>query len=937
MRLFAASLAILLSLGTYSQEETRLALVIGNANYTEGELKNPVNDALLVAQTLDSLDFDVILDTNLTDILSFVKSIRNFGTQRRTYDIGLVYYAGHGIQVDGEDFLLPTKQIFTVKAEQGGEIFEEDIKRYAVNVNEILKHLTSESGAVNILILDACRNSPLKSRDELSRGNLFSSQDIEDELARNPPPSGSLIAYSTDPGRRAFDGKGANSIYCESLCNHMLKEGLTIEQVFKRVRLDVETITQNQQSPVEAQKMKGDDFYLVKSDFQEEYDLAKKLQEEGEVYSAMQIITSIITKEPTLKAYENRAFLYQEIEIYDKAIEDYRKCLEIDSLHISAYKYIGLIYENNEEYNAAIDVYNDYLEIEPNEPLITLRISDLYSTLNEYDKSLEYLNNYLSIQPDDVEANIKKALFHAFVFDDLDKALETFVTYEKTNPIKKCDVSFPRAGILREFGYFDQAIEVLLDCGWDVTDDENYSWKKLNLLGECYYELGFTDKAIMTISKGIELDINNPNIYECRGNMYLKTKDYDLALHDFLKCIELNPESEDYGIYYKIIKLYDVIGDGHHDLSLDYANKAIAYFDIILGIEPALLKNSDIYEIIASCYSKKEEWGQAIKWYSWMIENVDENSWTSYYGRYWSYLQIHEHEKALSDLDKCLELFPSDGARYYNMKGEIYWILGEIDKSNECFDACLDIDPKYSEVILHFITSQVTIELLSGSKVEESYLRTLVQNTYKYIELYKSRTVGLLNDGLVGFNEAYILSEAYMKIVFFLRELGDFEEAGQVCHEIINLHKKGENDTQCEMAAAFLVELYINHEELDLALKYCNFYLTLSDDNFPYMQKAQILYKQNRYLDSFFELSFIIRMFKAAEDMGLDLEEGIKAKWPVDPKNRITYSASEVFIMRGDLLREKRTECLNSNNLICEDYEKACELGDCEAYNKYCH
>ena len=96
----------------FSQEEKRLALVIGNANYDKGKLNNPVNDALLIAETLKKLEFDVILDTNLTDKRLFKDKIREFGNKRPEYDVAFVYYAGHGIQVGSENYLLPTKEVF---------------------------------------------------------------------------------------------------------------------------------------------------------------------------------------------------------------------------------------------------------------------------------------------------------------------------------------------------------------------------------------------------------------------------------------------------------------------------------------------------------------------------------------------------------------------------------------------------------------------------------------------------------------------------------------------------------------------------------------------------------------------------------------------------------------------------------------------------------
>ena len=96
----------------FSDDEKRLALVIGNANYDKGPLKNPVNDALLVKETLDSLGFDVILDTNISNKNGFIEKVVEFGDKREDYDVAFVYYAGHAIQVGSENYLLPTKVDF---------------------------------------------------------------------------------------------------------------------------------------------------------------------------------------------------------------------------------------------------------------------------------------------------------------------------------------------------------------------------------------------------------------------------------------------------------------------------------------------------------------------------------------------------------------------------------------------------------------------------------------------------------------------------------------------------------------------------------------------------------------------------------------------------------------------------------------------------------
>ena len=237
---------LLLPLTLFSQtQEERLALVIGNSNYDKGPLNNPVNDALLMARTLDSLDFDVILDTNISNKENFIRTIREFGNKRSDYDVAFVYYAGHGIQVGAENFLLPTKVNFET---------EYDVMDFGVSVQNIMRYLTGMTNQVNILVLDACRDNPFE-------GNWNKTRSLKGGgLAKIPPPTGSLIAFSTDAGNTAADGDGENSVYCRSLCENMMLENTSLDQVFRNVRSDVLKQTDGNQRPVEASQLTGNAF-----------------------------------------------------------------------------------------------------------------------------------------------------------------------------------------------------------------------------------------------------------------------------------------------------------------------------------------------------------------------------------------------------------------------------------------------------------------------------------------------------------------------------------------------------------------------------------------------------------------------------------------------------------------------------------------------------
>ena len=239
---------LIFPLVSYSNEK-RLALVIGNANYEKGELKNPVNDARLIAKTLDSLNFDVILKENLGSDTDFKKAVFEFGKKRKDYDVAFVYYAGHGVQINNINYLLPTKQEFTS---------EDEVELFGFSVQDIMKYLESQSDEVNVLILDACRDNPFESNWDLTRSFNGSGSG----LAKIPAPTGSLIAFSTDSGQTAPDGDGDNSTYTVSLAKNMLLEDTSIDQVFRNVRAEVLAKTDGIQSPVEATQLTGKTFFL---------------------------------------------------------------------------------------------------------------------------------------------------------------------------------------------------------------------------------------------------------------------------------------------------------------------------------------------------------------------------------------------------------------------------------------------------------------------------------------------------------------------------------------------------------------------------------------------------------------------------------------------------------------------------------------------------
>lgn len=216
----------------------RLALVIGNGDYSGSPLRNPENDAHDMAATLRSLDFEVIEKTNLNK-RNLERAAESFEDRIRSDDVALFYYSGHGLQVDGANYLIPLQ----------ADIDEENDVRYeAVELNRILEKLAKAK--LNIIILDACRDNPFKGVRSSSKGLA--------QIAANKV--GTFIAYSTAPGSVAADGTGRNSPYTKHLIEQMQTD-LKIEDAFKEVRKSVVKETNDKQNPWDSSCL-VEDFYF---------------------------------------------------------------------------------------------------------------------------------------------------------------------------------------------------------------------------------------------------------------------------------------------------------------------------------------------------------------------------------------------------------------------------------------------------------------------------------------------------------------------------------------------------------------------------------------------------------------------------------------------------------------------------------------------------
>lgn len=223
----------------------RIALVIGNSRYVSSPLKNPVNDARSMAAALRRLGFEVeeLKDLGYNDMN---EALENFGNRLKPGGVGLFYYAGHGMQVDGANYLIPVDA--RIKAEN-------EVRYKTVDAGLVLAKMEQARSDVNIVILDACRDNPFsRSFRSSSRG-----------LASMDAPYGTFIAYATSPGKTAADGDGQNGIYTEELVKVLETPGLPIEQVFKRTLKTVREKSGSQQLPWVASNLEGEFWFVPPS------------------------------------------------------------------------------------------------------------------------------------------------------------------------------------------------------------------------------------------------------------------------------------------------------------------------------------------------------------------------------------------------------------------------------------------------------------------------------------------------------------------------------------------------------------------------------------------------------------------------------------------------------------------------------------------------
>lgn len=239
------------ALSNIDTNQKRTALIIGNGKYTKSPLRNPVNDAIALAEELQRSGFNSYVYTDLNQ-KTMQKAIREFGQKlKENGGVGLFFYAGHGLQSDGRNFLVPVDASISKF---------QDIEFESVDLGRVLSEFEYAENSMNIIILDACRDNPYKEEFEKSKYSSYNGL-----ASIGSAPYNSFIAFSTAPGSVALDGDGTNGLYTQELLKAISQDGTGLEDVFKQVRRNVRKSSEGKQIPWESSSVE-DDFFFKRAD-----------------------------------------------------------------------------------------------------------------------------------------------------------------------------------------------------------------------------------------------------------------------------------------------------------------------------------------------------------------------------------------------------------------------------------------------------------------------------------------------------------------------------------------------------------------------------------------------------------------------------------------------------------------------------------------------
>ena len=478
----------------HAKQEKRLALLIGNSNYQyAGKLDNPINDVRAIKKVLEQLGFTVLKYEDCSQN-TMKRAIDKFGRQLKTKDVGLFFYAGHGVQVDGYNYLLP----INAKLDN-----ENDAEYDCVRAGRILAKMESAGSRTNIVILDACRANPFERA--WRRGAKGSG------LAFMNAPSGSLIAYSTAPGKTALDGGGKNSPYTTALLEHIDAPDITVLQMFQRVRSTVMSQSDKKQIPWESTSLRGDFYFRGGGGIK----VTKKVNEKPAIIKAENARLFVDTEPANARV--------RILNIKPRFVQGIE--LEPGHYHIevshNGYKTKKLWLRLRTNETRTLDIQLDILTIKEPAPIpkVESKSSDTMKQQDSHDALLLYYSG-LSLYEEHQYSKAIQEFTKAIALDP-----NNWIVYAYRG---LCYYKLKQNS--RAIQDYTQAIDL-------EPTEANPHYNR----GLAYSALKQDTQAIQEFTKAIDLDPLDWRAYYSRGHAYFERKQYTESIQDYTQAIAVNP------------------------------------------------------------------------------------------------------------------------------------------------------------------------------------------------------------------------------------------------------------------------------------------------------------------------------------------------------------------------------------------------------------
>lgn len=626
------------------QNEIRIALVIGNADYKNiKKLYNSTDDATDVAAKLRSLGFEVTLGTNLNKS-EMREKIRAFTEKLKEQNaVGLFYFAGHGVSIKGENYFLP----IDIDSRSEDEVDDD-----AVKLTFLMDKLKIAKNPLNIIVLDACRNNPFSDTWTSSRDLI-----IERGLSKPPSFPGMFIFYSASPGSIADDGKpfNRNSPFTDAFLNYISIPNISLDEFATSVAKDVLSKTNNAQFPWK-EGMNITNFSFV----------GKKLDAPITNSQASQALLNFTTFIPVPEKNVKRADQISQLG------EELRK---------------------KEDCPLAIKNFTEAITLNPDSEYYYSRRGECYRMLGQFDKAIEDLDEAIRRNPqsDFAYASRGSAYWQKgqvdLVLRDLDEAL-------RLNE-KSAWAYLTRGGFHQQNG----------DCGKAVSDltkaisllpDNKYSQLEYGYINRSYAHVcqNNVEKAISDLNYVLKINPNSIEALDQRLSIYFQKKEFTNALADSLRLIKLNPkEAEKYyflrsQIYWQQMSFSNAIEEFNQVISQNGEMVVIAYG--MRGLANGI--NGNIFQA-------KEDVNKAIE-----LSKTSEEKIFAYGFRSLYYLAEEEAKKSLADIELAFKINIDVKETEPLIKSYLFFIRATINSARKKYklaladvNSAINLNPKMPE------------------------------------------------------------------------------------------------------------------------------------------------------------------------------------------------------------------------------------------------